>query len=580
LAVALTAPTKAQRGPKAASRRAYRDAAQLPTPPLGVEVLAAVAKARAGADREFAWDARLEASLIAVLTYLWRRGRGEKWAGACGSARYGCSFSQLVMGLAPIMGWRDVPQLSRDPTVGHRLRRHRYDQQVARFARRHRKSVQRWLAWLQRAGLITHTPQQDEEGFWWRTVIELCAVPALPAELLEAAARRRRAWPASERRRRQRGRARDLTTILGRARLTAAQRRARGVQRRRQLACDAERVRVRTLVAQSLADAALQHQTHPFGASPTSRRSLERSEHHKRELRGNAGARAAVNLIASALPANGIGTERGQAPAGEELRWAIYREVMAQRFARDEQDWAPGVAALRRRAGELAEWPAEQQCPRRRLIEAWALAAHGPVMTAAGGLRLALWREDRDHHGARLDRALSRYRRHAGARPPGWPEAPVAGFARFLAELVRPLEGPAHGMAYDVQCFNELTKRMSAYAHVTRAENAARAAARARRRAAVRQLAEQTNLRLRFRVEGASRVQLARDLLDSDHPAHHAAGRRLYTAAEREAAAELRDRRVAAGEDPGPLDGRYRAAIRHASRWGLPAPRWDAGTPQ
>ena len=27
------------------------------------------------------WDARLETSLIAVLTYLWRRGRGEKWAG-------------------------------------------------------------------------------------------------------------------------------------------------------------------------------------------------------------------------------------------------------------------------------------------------------------------------------------------------------------------------------------------------------------------------------------------------------------------------------------------------------------------
>ena len=141
-------------------------------------------------------------------------GEGEAWAGPKGSARYGCSLAQLVMGLAPIMGWRDIPQLSRDPDVGHQLRRHRYDQQVARFVRRHRKSVQRWLAWLQRAGLLTHTPQQDEEGFWWRTVIELHPVPPLPAELLEAAARRRRAWPASERRRRQRGRVRDLTAIL------------------------------------------------------------------------------------------------------------------------------------------------------------------------------------------------------------------------------------------------------------------------------------------------------------------------------------------------------------------------------
>ena len=93
----------------------------------------------------FAGDARLEASLIAVLTYLWRRGRGEAWAGPKGSARYGCSMTQLVMGLAPIMGWRDVPQLSRDPNVGRDLRRHRYDQQVARFVNRHRKSVQRWL---------------------------------------------------------------------------------------------------------------------------------------------------------------------------------------------------------------------------------------------------------------------------------------------------------------------------------------------------------------------------------------------------------------------------------------------------
>ncbi len=40
---------------------------------------------------------------------LWRRGRGERWAGCQGSARYGCSLAQLVMGLAPIMGWRNIP---------------------------------------------------------------------------------------------------------------------------------------------------------------------------------------------------------------------------------------------------------------------------------------------------------------------------------------------------------------------------------------------------------------------------------------------------------------------------------------
>ena len=286
-----------------------------------------------------------------------------------------------------------------------------------------------------------------------------------------------------------------------------------------------------------------------------------------------------MNLIATALQTNGKGTERGQAPTGEELRWAVYREVMAQRFSREDDNWAPAIAAVRRRVDELADWPEGRLCPRRRLIEAWAVAAHGPVMAAAAGARLALWREDRDHHGARLDRALARYRRHAGARPPGWPAVPVAAFARFLAEVVAPLEGPEHGMAYDVQRFNELTKQMSAYAHVTRAEHAARAAARARHRAQLRALAEQTNLRLRFRVEGASRVQLARDLLDSEHPGHQAAGRRLYAAAEREATWQQREQRVAAGQDPGPLDGRYRAAVRHAIRWGLPEPRWETEAP-
>ena len=122
-------------GPRAASRRAFRHPAALPAEPLGVEVLAAVKHARGRVGRLHEWDARLEASAIAVLAYLWRRGRGEKWAGCNGSARYGCSLAQLVIGLAPIMGWRGIPD--------------RGDEQaVARFVKRHRKSVQRWLDWL------------------------------------------------------------------------------------------------------------------------------------------------------------------------------------------------------------------------------------------------------------------------------------------------------------------------------------------------------------------------------------------------------------------------------------------------
>ena len=192
LAVAVTSHARA-RAPRAKSRRAFRYAAALPAQPVGVEVLAAVRHARQQRGRAFEWDARLETSVIAVLSYLWRRGRGEKWAGCRGSARYGCSLAQLVIGLAPIMGWKGIPD--------------RGDEQaVARFVKRHRKSVQRWLDWLQLAGLVSHTPQQDEEGFWWRTIIQLHAVPELPAELLQEAVDRRAGWPARERRRNARGR--------------------------------------------------------------------------------------------------------------------------------------------------------------------------------------------------------------------------------------------------------------------------------------------------------------------------------------------------------------------------------------
>ena len=170
--------------PRAKSRRAFRYAAALPAQPVGVEVLAAVRHARQQRGRAFEWDARLETSVIAVLSYLWRRGRGEKWAGCHGSARYGCSLAQLVIGLAPIMGWKGIPD--------------RGDEQaVARFVKRHRKSVQRWLDWLQLAGLVSHTPQQDEEGFWWRTIIQLHAAPQLPAELLQEAVDRRAGWPTT-----------------------------------------------------------------------------------------------------------------------------------------------------------------------------------------------------------------------------------------------------------------------------------------------------------------------------------------------------------------------------------------------
>jgi len=542
----------------------------LPTEPLGIEVLAAVKHARGRVGRLQEWDARLETSAIAVLAYLWRRGRGEKWAGCHGSARYGCSLAQLIIGLAPIMGWRGIPGRGDERAV-------------ARFVKRHRKSVQRWLDWLALAGLVSHTPQQDEEGFWWRTIIELHPVPQLPAQLLREAVDRRAGWPARERRRDARGRGRNLTAILRRARLSKAQRRARGIARRRELARHAERQRVRAQVTDSLADAAKTHVTHPLGASLTARRLIPNDSQAETCNRRLTSARARPSEIATAPQTPTTGSEKEAPRTGEALRWAVYNEIKGRQFERTDEQWAPFLRSPARRLEQLLVWPESTPLPRWRLIEAWTVAAHGPYMAVAGGFRLAFWSEDAPHHGPRLDRAFARYARYADARPASFPASPVAGFARFLACRTPRQNGPEHGMAYDVQRFNELTKHMSAYAHYTRNGHLQLAAARARRRDRARQLAEQLNsqLRLRFRTgtDGpGGRLRLASELLDSDHPAHQAAGKAIYAAAKRAERLVERDQRLRAGQHPGNADGRYRAACTYAERWGLEMPpgRWTA----
>jgi hypothetical protein len=200
---------------------------------------------------------------------------------------------------------------------------------------------------------VSHTPQQDEEGFWWRTIIELHPVPQLPAELLHEAVDRRAGWTARERRRAGRGRRRNLTAILRRARLSKAQRRSRGITRRRELARHAERQRVRAQVVDSLADAAKTHVTHPFGVSTTSRSSLEEISQDQTFDRRLTGARARLSEIATTLQTSTTGTEENQPRTGEELRWAVYNEVKGQRFERTDHEWAPFLRSPARRLEQL-----------------------------------------------------------------------------------------------------------------------------------------------------------------------------------------------------------------------------------
>jgi hypothetical protein len=96
---------------------------------------------------------------------------------------------------------------------------------------------------------------------------------------------------------------------------------------------------------------------------------------------------------------------------------------------------------------------------------------------------------------------------------------------------------------------------MSAYADYTRDGNLQLAAARARRRERARELAEQVNsqLQLWFRTGAdgpGGRLRIASELLDSDYPAHQAAGRKLYAEAERAERLGERDQRLRTGQHP------------------------------
>jgi hypothetical protein len=424
--------------------------------------------------------------MTATLAYLYRRARGERWAGTHGSARFACSLRQLVVGLAPVMGWSGTPE---------------------QLLRAHRASVQRWLDWLQDAGLVQHTPQQDEEGWWWRTIITIQALPELEAELLAVVAERMKGWTRREARRRARGRRsahgrrlRDLTLLLRRSRLTRAERRRRAHVRRRALLEYAERLRVRALLQSELIDKKT-HLRHPFGASATPRTTLESNHSSESSARTESGAHTWVTTpIARVRQAKTTGTEDGRAQARlsaarsvvarracvdprdpDAVAWKIAREVAGVWRSRPEAAWAPQLDAVERRVAELQRWPAAVPAPRWRLLEAWTAVVWGPLYAASGGAqRLPLWSEQRDPstlidqpewlrrlphpNTVRLQSAIARYERHSAYRPRGWPVSGLAALLAWVRFAHRGENAPPRCLAYDLAGFAKLTKQLAAYA--------------------------------------------------------------------------------------------------------------------
>ena len=336
-------------------------------------VCALLSRARRARGCSTPGDDRLETRAYAVKRYLFRLGHAAR------SGRFACSVEQLVVGLAPVMGWGAVP-------AGRAER--------ARFVRAHRKSVQRWLDDLQASGLAAHEPERDARGRWWRTQIVLLAAPAPTREELRVAGRRSRGWRARERARRREGRrACALATIRARASEPRRGTRRRLARARAGAALEARRrgrVEAQILAGRARADGR-GLLTHPFGAPPTSADAMESSKRSEGAQTSRnwapacarsaqtleeapsfvagtgahtraAGARA---LTATPPEPQGCTEEIGRMPPGD-------FDALVTRRVRERERQLTDLAALRRehvlrRVQEVICWPGGRTCPFGRL---------------------------------------------------------------------------------------------------------------------------------------------------------------------------------------------------------------------
>jgi hypothetical protein len=431
LAVPLELPSSSS------SRRWYRPAIEpIPAEPGRLVVVALLGRARRERGCSTPGDDRLETRAYAVKRYLFRLGHAAK------SARYATSIGQLVVGLAPVIGWGPVPR-----------------ERVARaaFVRRHRRSVQRWLDDLQAAGVLEHEPERDGTGVWWRTQIVLQTAPA-PVEVELAVARARaRTWTARERRRQRTGRrAPALAGIRARSGVPTPATRARvslarelaGHERRRRAAAEAQ-------IARAHAVASSGDLTHPFGAPPTSAPSLVSAKRFRRTgtsrsegpaasgparavietvavvAETGARARAATNAVVEAPAARTAGTEEVRRLSPSEFdalvaeRLASHRAAVAERSALLRKQASARIAAV-------VAWPVGRQCPSGRLREAWVAHRYGLAKVVDCGTAFA-GRVD-PGLAAQTRRAIALYEAYAAHRPAGWPMSGAAALCALATQ--------------------------------------------------------------------------------------------------------------------------------------------------
>ena len=434
-------------------------------------------------------DDRIETRGYAVKRVLWR------WACAQRSGRFACSIGQLVVALAPIMGWGPAP-------AGRAARE--------RWVRAHRKSVERWLDDLQVAGLLSYEGERDNRGQLWRTVITLHAAPAPPTRELRWARERMRAWKHRGRRRQRRRRPprRSLEAIR---RCSQRPQRASRACLARQRACQVRERRRRAAVEARIAGAhEKKDPTHPFGAPPTSETYSMTSETsiefetfqtegqaslHSAQtvteaasLAVKSGARERENTIVAGItqPKKECTEKEGREAPSIDPWVGLEARIAARRAASAWRRHEVARQALRR-AVELANANPGRGWGLGRLREAWVVFRFGAELRDSfdeprTGPELV------GDHGAgdagraragqlrRAADAIALYEAFADQRPPGWPAAGAGALCVLAAQQrAATLEG-------DVARLRCLAKDMRASALHADAERVARAAQRAKRR--------------------------------------------------------------------------------------------------
>jgi hypothetical protein len=548
----------------------------LPPEPGRLAVCALLGRARRARGCTTPGDDRIETRVYAVKRYLFRLGHAAR------SGRFATSVEQLVVGLAPVMGWGAVP---------------RGGSERARFVRAHRKSVQRWLDDLQATGIVAHVPERDMRGQWWRTQIILLAASDPTTQELRVARVRARGWQRRERSRRRTGRvAPSLAAIRGRSGVPGRVSRSRVARARARVAHEARR---RTAVDAQIALAGELRAgcgllTHPYGAPPTSAETSGSPRPSRRSATPDGAAPLAWSS-AQALMKNGALIERtGADAAGARATVAArpalkerseetgrvppgdFDALVLRRVAARERKAAWRASAIRaqasQRAADVTAWPAGRACPLGRLREAWVVHRYGLARVAESGAATA--GPTRPPVGQLARRAIALYEAHAEQRPPGWPTNGPAALCALATQR------RADWLAGDVARLLTLASAMRA----TALEHDADRLARARSRAASRRTPPEGRIAfrtLRPRLETAEqRRQRVRDavLLTGGNPAAWPNAELALDHIPTLRAARVSDPQLVDRDSCAELDGvgaraaRYRAQLTHG-HWQLP-PDW------